>query len=126
MYEKKTLISIEDEIISSSEGAFSIAVTDDYEALSSIEQSEVDDIVGEQIQPCGSCGWNWHVDSLETSLEWDEDVCYSCADTERRDAEEEENEAECGRCGETNDFGQMNIIEGEYVCVNCENCEDDE
>lgn len=90
MSEEKTITEIVDEIIDASDGAFSIAVTEAYEALEYVKQLEVDDLVGEEIQPCGSCGWHWHVGSMEESLEWEEDVCYKCADTERMEAEDED------------------------------------
>ena len=65
-------------------------VSEKYEELEPSEQSEVDDLVSEQIQPCGSCGWHWHIDSMEESIEFEEIVCFKCAEDERDILEEDD------------------------------------
>ena len=118
----KTIEEIADDIINHSKGSFSIARTDEYEALSKLDQSKVDDLVGEEIQPCGSCGWYWHNDSMERSIEFDEEVCPSCADNER-DAAEEEEEGWCGNCGGLHYVHELNR---EGHCEECDEALEDE
>ena len=100
MSKKKTLTEIADEIIVNSEGAFSIALTEEYEDLDLNAQTEVDDLVGEQIQSCGCCGWYWHVDSMEESSQFDELICYKCVDDEflKKEIQTEGKSGNCSYC----------------------------
>lgn len=92
MSEEEKLDKIAQEIIDYSDGSFNKAVIEDYEDLNVTQQNEVDDIVDKEISTCGNCGWFFRTDSLEASVEFDEQICWQCADTERQEAELEEDD----------------------------------
>jgi hypothetical protein len=74
---KDKIQTIADEIIGYSDGAFHIAWSESYEALTLEEQREVEDIVYDVIGSCGGCGWNFTYDSMETHADG-ECYCWRC------------------------------------------------
>jgi hypothetical protein len=86
MNEKLTAIA--DEIIAYSDGAFHIAWSESYEALTPEEQSEVATIVYDSIGNCNDCGWHFDFDSMETHSDGE---CYCWRCYEDVIAEDEEN-----------------------------------
>jgi hypothetical protein len=87
MNEKLTAIA--DEIIGYSDGAFHIAWSESYEALTPEEQAQVQEAVYDEIYSCDGCGWNFYVDSMETHSDGQ---CYCWRCYEDVIAEDEENE----------------------------------
>lgn len=67
------------EIISYSDGAYQIAYTEEYEALSAEDRTRVNDLVFAEIGSCDCCGWDFHVDSMEHFPDAGETLCWQCA-----------------------------------------------
>lgn len=89
MNEKLTAIA--DEIIGYSDGAFNIAWTENYESLTPEEQEEVSEAVYAEIYSCDGCGWNFHVDNMETHADG-ECYCWRCYEDVIEREEDEDNE----------------------------------
>ena len=79
MNEKLELIA--DEIIGYSDGAFRIDWSESYEELTPEEQSEVAQIVYDNIADCGGCGWNFLIDNLEQHSDG-QCYCWQCYEEE--------------------------------------------
>lgn len=79
---------IANEIVGYSDGAWTIAWSEEYEALTQQEQQKVSDLVFEQIGDCYGCGWNFMYDSLETD-EHGECYCWRCYEDKLAEDDEE-------------------------------------
>ena len=82
---------IADEIIGYSDGAFHIAWSEEYEALTLEEQQEVEQIVYDNIANCDGCGWNFSIDHLE---QYSDGGCYCWQCYQDKIDEEEHEETE--------------------------------
>lgn len=68
--------------ISGSDGAFSLYYGDTYEELTPEEQDQVREVIEQEVQPCETCGWNWHVASMSHSEQAGGLICYKCEEDE--------------------------------------------
>jgi hypothetical protein len=96
------LTAIADEIIDSSDGSYDIRYTDEYYDLTLKEQRQVGEIIYDEIVPCESCGWNFHIDSIE-GISGHGELCWRCA----QDVEDEEEE-EDGQPDEAQEWQDFN------------------
>lgn len=78
------------EIVAYSEGAYHIGYTEEYEALTAAERTQVSDLVFAEIGSCDSCGWHFHVDSMDSFPDSGDTLCWGCAEDRRQEEEEEE------------------------------------
>lgn len=84
-----TLEEIAADIIDGSDGSYYMEWGEDIKQLSDSDRSKVEEMVWEQITNCDHCGWHFHVEQLEQTLDG-ENLCWRCA----QDAEEDEEEGE--------------------------------
>lgn len=112
------ILAIANEIIEGSDSSFSLGYSEEYQKLDTKEQSEVNELVEEQIQSCGSCGWFFHVDTMEASIEFDAEVCWKCAG-----AELQEEEGDCQGCG---NLHYVTELSRNGMCDDCEAWEEED
>jgi len=83
--------TIADEIIAYSDGSFNIEWGEAYEALTPEEQSEVAQIVNDNIANCDGCGWNFLIESLQQHSDG-QCYCWRCYEDVIGEDEEENEE----------------------------------
>ena len=83
------LLEIAEEIIGNSAGCWTIQKADSESTLTPEEHIKVMNMVYEQIDSCGNCGWMEYIDSMNESKEMDELICWRCEATENEESEYE-------------------------------------
>lgn len=91
MKTEEELVKMAEDIAGNSDGSYHIEWGEEYDALEANQRQKVEDMVWDQIQSCGSCGWNFIIDSMVDSKHFDgELVCWRCSEDESYDPEEDE------------------------------------
>ena len=91
-----TLEEIAEEIIGYADGSFHLDWGDDFDSLGATDQRKVEDMVHQEISNCDHCGWHFSNQNMESGLLSGDWLCYSCANTEQEEADEEEDESDEG------------------------------
>ena len=86
---------------------------DQYEGLTDEAKSRINEEVYTEIDHCSDCGHLYNVGELTENGQCDQ--CY-----EEREEEEAELRGECVNCGSVLYKEELNVIDGDYVCAECE------